>query len=70
MCTYRYDYENCDVGPAEQIMNNLQKSVDNQELVGKVYSQGGKDFKVSKNDNFEYTDSIDHSVSRKQVQNI
>ena len=63
----RYDYEGCETAPAEQMMTNLNNLIDTCSLVGKEYSHGDKAFKVAKMDNFEYTDPIDHSVSKKQV---
>ena len=64
---YRYDYENVDSKPAEQMMTNLNAMVADQSLVGKTFSQNDKSFKVAKMDNFEYTDPIDKSFTQKQV---
>jgi len=63
----RYDYENCESAPAEKMMSNLDSYIADPASIGKSYSHGGKTFKVAKADNFEYTDPIDHSVSKKQV---
>ena len=49
------------------MMANLEAQVADQSLVGKDYRHDGKIFKVAKMDNFEYTDPIDKSVSKKQV---
>ena len=49
------------------MMTNLNNLIESGSLVGKEYSHGDKAFKVAKMDNFEYTDPIDHSVSKKQV---
>ena len=49
------------------MMVNLNKAIAEQSLVGKAFTEGDKTFKVAKNDNFEYTDPIDGSVSRNQV---
>jgi len=46
---------------------NLEQMIVEPTTVGKSYSQGGKTFKIAKADNFEYTDPIDKSVSKKQV---
>ena len=35
--------------------------------VGKSYSHGGKTYIIAKADNFEYTDPIDKTVSKKQA---
>ena len=66
-CYFRYDYENCESAPAEKMISNLESYIADPASVGKTYSHGGKTFKVAKADNFEYTDPIDHSVSKKQV---
>jgi len=63
----RYDYENCESAPAEKMISNLESYIADPASIGKTYSHGGKTFKVAKADNFEYTDPIDHSVSKKQV---
>lgn len=62
----RYDYENCESAPAEQMISNLQQLVDNQNLVGKSYPGDNKEYVVATNDNFMYTDPIDHQVSKNQ----
>lgn len=75
MCTYwavdaivfRYDYENCESAPAEKMISDLESYIADASSIGKTYSHGGKTFKVAKADNFEYTDPIDQSVSKKQV---
>ena len=64
---FRYDYENVDSLAAGEMMKGLQQHVDDSSLVGKEFSHGGKSFTVKLNDNFEYTDPIDHSVTKKQV---
>nr|QNH72575.1 phosphoglucomutase isoform 100 [synthetic construct] len=62
----RYDYENVESDPANQMMANLDKMAADSSIVGKVFSHGDKSYKVAKMDNFEYTDPIDNSVSKKQ----
>jgi len=52
------------------MISNLESFIADPASVGKTYSHGGKTFKVAKSDNFEYTDPIDHSVSKKQVSYI
>ena len=50
------------------MMNQLQAFVDNKDNIGKEFvAAGGKVYKVSKADNFEYTDPIDQSVAKNQV---
>ena len=64
----RYDYENCESDPCNKMMSQLQAFVDDQANIGKVFtSASGKSFKVSKADNFEYSDPIDSSVTKNQV---
>jgi phosphoglucomutase len=64
----RYDYENCESKPCQQMMNDLQGFVDDKANIGKTFTAAsGKSFTVSKADNFEYTDPIDKSVTQNQV---
>jgi phosphoglucomutase len=63
----RYDYENVDSKGADQMMADLEAFISDPSSVGRTYSEGGKTFSVAKTDNFEYTDPIDGSVSKKQV---
>lgn len=62
----RYDYENCESAPCNQMMDNLNKFVDDPASVGKVYSSGSKSYTLAKADNFCYTDPVDSSVSKNQ----
>ena len=64
---YRYDYENCESGPAEKMMADLDNMVLDALFIGKTFTHGDKTFKVAKADNYGYTDPIDGSVSKKQV---
>jgi len=64
----RYDYEECAGDPCNEMMNRLQEFVDNKDNIGKEFkAKSGKVYKVSKADNFEYTDPIDQSVAKNQV---
>ena len=67
MFSIRYDYENCESSPAEQMMTNLRQLIQDPAYSGKAFSQGDKSFTVAKIDDFEYTDPIDKSVAKKQV---
>ena len=50
------------------MMNRLQEFVDCKANIGKEFkAKSGKVYKVSKADNFEYTDPIDQSVAKNQV---
>ncbi|XP_038049648.1 phosphoglucomutase-1-like [Patiria miniata] len=65
----RYDYENVDSEPAQQMMANLRSLVDADKVatfIGREFAEGDKTYKVAKADDFEYTDPIDSSVSKKQ----
>lgn len=63
----RYDYEDCDLEPCNDMIATLEKSIANPEFVGKEYTSGGKTYKVKVADNFSYTDPVDKSVSTKQA---
>lgn len=58
----RYDYEEVDSAAGDKLMAGLMKHVSDNSLVGKVY----EGFTILKCDNYEYTDPIDHSVSKNQ----
>jgi len=63
----RYDYENCESGPCQDMIDELQKFVDDLGNIGKTFtSSSGKSFTISKMDNFQYTDPIDQSVTKNQ----
>merc|ERR1739844_327171 len=51
---------------AQKMMDHLQQLVDSNDFVGKKFKGESKEFVVSKADNFEYTDPIDKSVTKKQ----
>ena len=63
----RYDYENVECAPAKKMMADLQTGVEQATLIGKSFESGGNTFKVVTNDNFGYTDPIDHSITKNQV---
>jgi len=58
----RYDYEEVESAPATEMMNNLRSLVAKPDFIG---TQHGS-FTVAKCDDFEYTDPIDNSVSKRQ----
>jgi len=62
----RYDYEDCDSGPCNEMMAGLQSYVEDKSNVGRSYQSSGKTFIVSAADNFSYTDPVDGSVTTKQ----
>ncbi len=59
----------CVSGEEKKVLSpRLQDFVDNKESIGKEFvAAGGKVYKVSKADNFEYVDPIDQSVAKNQV---
>ena len=69
MCC-RYDYENCESGPANKMMENLNNFVADSSHIGQDYSSGEKTYQLVKADNFCYTDPVDNSVSKNQVRYI
>ncbi|ESP05168.1 hypothetical protein LOTGIDRAFT_102562 [Lottia gigantea] len=62
----RYDYENCESGPANTMMENLNNLISSPTIINKEYSHDGKSYTVAQADNFCYTDPIDKSVSKNQ----
>ena len=48
-------------------MADLDTLVADASFIGKTFTHGDKTFKVAKADNYGYTDPIDGSVSKKQV---
>ncbi|XP_062135004.1 phosphoglucomutase [Drosophila sulfurigaster albostrigata] len=62
----RYDYEECDLEPCNEMMATMEKNITAAEFVGKNYSSSGKSYKVKQADNFSYTDPVDKSVATKQ----
>ncbi|KAL7641831.1 UNVERIFIED_CONTAM: hypothetical protein RMT77_007705 [Armadillidium vulgare] len=62
----RYDYENCESDPCNEMMRRLDEMSSDASLIGKELSHSGKSYKIAKIDNFEYTDPIDGSVAKKQ----
>lgn len=63
----RYDYEECQLEPCNEMMATLEKTITDPSFIGKVYSSGGKSYKTKVADNFGYVDPVDKSVSTKQV---
>ena len=67
-CSYcRYDYENCESGPANEMMANLNTFVSTASNKGTTYTSGDKTYTIANIDNFSYTDPVDKSVSSNQV---
>jgi phosphoglucomutase len=67
LSAYRYDYENCETDQANKMMDHLNAYVADESNIGKVYGDKDKTYKVTKADNFSYTDPVDNSVSKNQV---
>ena len=66
----RYDYENVDDKPANQMMEDLNKFVVDSSVIGQVHKSGEKSYTIAKTDNFSYTDPVDKSVSKNQVSQL
>ncbi|EGC31686.1 phosphoglucomutase A [Dictyostelium purpureum] len=64
----RYDYEEIDTKPAEEMMKHVSAQINSQELVGKKFVgiQDNVTYEVAKCDDFEYKDPIDKSISSHQ----
>ncbi|XP_054722854.1 LOW QUALITY PROTEIN: phosphoglucomutase-like [Uloborus diversus] len=62
----RYDYENCDSAPCNQMISELETAIASGSMKDKSFSSGGKTYTVAKIDNFEYVDPVDASVASKQ----
>lgn len=63
----RYDYEGCDSESANKVMAHLEDQFKQSDFVGKEFSHGDKTYTVSLADDFQYTDPIDHVVTKNQV---
>ena len=64
----RYDYEEVESEPANQMMKQLEALFAKPDFVGSTLKAKSSDktFKVKEAANFSYTDPIDHSVSKNQ----
>lgn len=67
---YRYDYENCDAAPCNQMIADLEGAIASQKLNKQSFSAEGKSYTVALADNFHYEDPVDKSVASKQVRVI
>ena len=59
-----------DADGANKMMKDLETMFFDRSFVGKQLSAGDKSYTVEKADNFEYSDPVDGSISRNQVQNL
>jgi len=62
----RYDYEGCDSESANRVMQQLEDSFKQVDFVGRQLTHGDKTYEVSLADDFQYTDPIDHVVTKNQ----
>ncbi|ALC43182.1 Pgm [Drosophila busckii] len=62
----RYDYEECDLEPCNEMMATMEQNITAADFAGKSFTSGGKSYKVKEADNFSYTDPVDKSVATKQ----
>lgn len=62
----RYDYEDCEAAGCNKMMELLEQKMSQPSFIGTKLSANGASFTVSVADNFEYTDPVDGSVSKRQ----
>lgn len=62
----RYDYEECDSDSANKMMKHLIDLFEKDDFVGQEFSFNDKKYIVKLADDFQYTDPVDHSVTKKQ----
>ncbi|XP_075176471.1 phosphoglucomutase-1 isoform X4 [Anomaloglossus baeobatrachus] len=62
----RYDYEEVESEGANKMMKDLETLMFDRSFSGQKFSVGEKVYTVEKADNFEYSDSVDGSISRNQ----
>ncbi|XP_050333006.1 phosphoglucomutase [Bactrocera neohumeralis] len=62
----RYDYEECELEPCNEMIATMEKNITDPSFVGKSFTSGDKTYKVKVADNFSYTDPVDKSLATKQ----
>ncbi|XP_035216615.1 phosphoglucomutase-1-like [Stegodyphus dumicola] len=62
----RYDYENCDAAPCNQMIADLEEAIAKKTLNKQSFTSDSKTYTVDKIDNFEYIDPVDKSIASKQ----
>ncbi|XP_054153797.1 phosphoglucomutase-1-like [Oppia nitens] len=62
----RYDYENCEANPCNEMMTQLETLLSQTDFVGNTFKSGEKEYKVLIADDFSYKDPIDGSLTTKQ----
>ncbi|XP_059615933.1 phosphoglucomutase [Phlebotomus argentipes] len=62
----RYDYEECDAGKCNTMMEEMEKLITDPAFVGQQFQSGSKSYVVKVADNFSYSDPIDKSLATKQ----
>ncbi|KFM66447.1 Phosphoglucomutase, partial [Stegodyphus mimosarum] len=62
----RYDYENCDAAPCNQMIADLEEAIAKKTLNKQSFTSDNKTYVVDKVDNFEYVDPVDKSIASKQ----
>lgn len=63
----RYDYEDVEIDIAVDLMLDLEVIISDRAFVGQRFTVGQKTYEVEKADNFEYSDPVDGSITRNQV---
>lgn len=55
----RYDYENCESEPCNQMMQHVKQIISKEEFIGKTFqSSSGKEYKVAKAFDYAYTNHL------------
>lgn len=62
----RYDYEECELDPCNEMIAVMEKLITDPSFVGKSYTAENQTYVVKVADNFSYVDPVDKSVSQKQ----
>lgn len=62
----RYDYEECELDPCNEMIDTMEKLIIDPSFVGKSYTAGDQTYKVKVADNFSYIDPVDKSIASKQ----
>ncbi|KAL5283151.1 PGM1 family protein [Megaselia abdita] len=62
----RYDYEECELEPCNEMISTMEKLITEPSFIGKSFTAGNTIYKVKVADNFSYIDPVDKSVANKQ----
>lgn len=62
----RYDYEECELEPCNEMIETMEKLITDGSFVGRSFTAGDQTYKVKVADNFSYVDPVDKSTATKQ----